>query len=348
MATMKDIAGLVGVSLTTVSNVVHGNYDRVSPQTVQRILAAIDELHYVPNMSARALVSHSSRIIAYVDTHSPQETYAGNGFAGVMLSGLESVVTDHGYFLMTRRGTDEDVLRLMLNNWNPDGVIFKDRVPQSLVDFVKKQGKPCVTINTYLDDPTLIQVRAEDRRGGYLAAKHLIDLGHRNILFIGAVHCGFMNNDQRYAGYCDALEEAGIAPNPDNLMTNLFPFNAGAAAGRAAGFHGHLRQRRSIRRRRHHGTARRRRARAGGCLHRRVRRCGYRPHDVSAADHHSSGWHRQRPPRGGSDFRPHRRRKPGPEGFQPAGGIGGAGDDGEGEITVSPAERPHFIFTSYK
>ena len=195
MATMKDIAGLVGVSLTTVSNVVHGNYDRVSPQTVQRILAAIDELHYVPNMSARALVSHSSRIIAYVDTHSPQETYAGNGFAGVMLSGLESVVTDHGYFLMTRRGTDEDVLRLMLNNWNPDGVIFKDRVPQSLVDFVKKQGKPCVTINTYLDDPTLIQVRAEDRRGGYLAAKHLIDLGHRNILFIGAVHCGFMNND---------------------------------------------------------------------------------------------------------------------------------------------------------
>ena len=87
------------------------DYDRVSPQTVQRILAAIDELHYVPNMSARALVSHSSRIIAYVDTHSPQETYAGNGFAGVMLSGLESVVTDHGYFLMTRRGTDEDVLR---------------------------------------------------------------------------------------------------------------------------------------------------------------------------------------------------------------------------------------------
>ena len=44
MATMKDIARLVGVSLTTVSNVVHGNYDRVSPQTVQRILAAIDEL----------------------------------------------------------------------------------------------------------------------------------------------------------------------------------------------------------------------------------------------------------------------------------------------------------------
>ena len=61
MATMKDIANRVGVSLTTVSNVVHGNYERVSPQTVQKILDAIQELHYVPNMSARALVSHSAR-----------------------------------------------------------------------------------------------------------------------------------------------------------------------------------------------------------------------------------------------------------------------------------------------
>ncbi len=234
MATMKDIANRVGVSLTTVSNVVHGNYERVSPQTVQKILDAIQELHYVPNMSARALVSHSSRIIAFVDTHSPQETYAGNGFAGVLLSGLEGVVTDHGYFLMMRRGTDEDVLRLMLNNWNPDGVIFKDRVPQSLVDFVKKQGKPCVTINTYLEDPTLIQVRAEDRKGGYLAAQHLLSLGHRDILFIGAVHRGFMNNDQRYMGYCDALREAGITPRPDFLINNLHPFNAerGIALGR--------------------------------------------------------------------------------------------------------------------
>ena len=77
-------------------------------------------------------------------------------------------------------------------------------------------------------------MRAEDRRGGYLAARHLIELGHRNILFIGAVNRGFMNNDQRYAGYCDALEEAGITPNPENLITNLFPFKAerGIALGR--------------------------------------------------------------------------------------------------------------------
>lgn len=229
MATMKDIARAVGVSLTTVSNVVHGNYARVSAATVQRIHEAIDRMGYVPNMSARALVSHTSRIIAYIDTRSPQETYAGNGFVGVLLCGIENIVTKHGYFLMMRRGSDEDTLRLMLNTWSPDGVIFKDCVPQGLVDFVREQGKPCVTINTYFDDPTLIQVRASDYQGGRMATEHLLSLGHRDILFVGAVGCGFQNNDQRYAGHCDALRAAGIEPKKENLINSLHPFAADSA-----------------------------------------------------------------------------------------------------------------------
>lgn len=226
MATMKDIAKAVGVSMTTVSNVVHGNYGRVSEQTVARIQKAIEQMHYVPNMQARALVSHSSRIIAYVDTHSPQETYAGNGFAGVLLCGIENIVTEHGYFLMMRRGTDESILKMMLNTWNPDGVIFKDCVPEGLVTYVRSLGKPCVTINTYFDDPTLIQVRAADYQGGYIATEHLLSLGHRDILFIGAVNKGFSNNDQRYEGHCAALRKAGIMPRAENLINTLHPFAA--------------------------------------------------------------------------------------------------------------------------
>ena len=229
MATMKDIANAVGVSLTTVSNVIHGNYDRVSPQTIARIREAIEQMHYVPNMSARALVSHSSHIIAFIDTHSPQETYAGNGFASVLLCGIENVVTRHGYFLMMRRGTDESILRLMLDTWNPDGVIFKDYVSEDLVRFVRRLGKPCVTINTYFNDPTLIQVRASDYRGGRIATEHLLSLGHRDILFVGAVGCGFQNNDQRYQGHLAALRSAGIEPRPDNLINSLHPFRADSA-----------------------------------------------------------------------------------------------------------------------
>lgn len=242
MATMKDIAKAVGVSLTTVSNVIHGNLDRVSPQTVARIREAIEKMHYVPNMPARALVSHSSHIIAYIDPHTPLETYAGNGFASVLLCGIENVVTKNGYFLMLRRGTDESILRVMLDTWNPDGVIFKDFVSEELVSFVRRMGKPCVTINTYFDDPSLIQVRAADYRGGRIAAEHLLSLGHRSILFVGAVGCGFKNNDQRYQGYLAALRDAGIEPPVGHLIDGLHPFSA----DRAIAMGRHLAERRDF------------------------------------------------------------------------------------------------------
>lgn len=229
MATMKDIANAVGVSMTTVSNVIHGNYDRVSPKTVVRIQQAIEAMHYVPNMSARALVSHSPRIIAYVDWHSPQENYSNNGFSGTMLCRIENVVTTHGYYLMVRRDTDEQALRLMITTWNPDGVIFKDCVPPSLIAFVRSLDKPCVAINTYLPDPDLVQVHAADYDGGRIATEHLLALGHRDIVFIGAINRGFQNIDLRYQAHCDALRAAGIAPDPDNLIDSLHPFRADSA-----------------------------------------------------------------------------------------------------------------------
>ena len=59
MVTIRDIAKATGVSATTVSNVIHGKSNRVSAETIQNINDTIKRLGYVPNMSARALVSNS-------------------------------------------------------------------------------------------------------------------------------------------------------------------------------------------------------------------------------------------------------------------------------------------------
>ena len=67
MATIKDIAAYTGVSPTTVSNVIHGRSGRVSEETVHKIRDAIEKLGYVPNMSARSLVSSSSKVIALIN-----------------------------------------------------------------------------------------------------------------------------------------------------------------------------------------------------------------------------------------------------------------------------------------
>ena len=60
MVTIKQIAAELDVSPTTVSNVIHGNTKEVSPQTIQRVREKIEELRYIPNMSARSLARSSA------------------------------------------------------------------------------------------------------------------------------------------------------------------------------------------------------------------------------------------------------------------------------------------------
>ena len=66
MIRVKDIANMVGVSPTTVSNVIHGNTKRVSQETAQKISSILDEVGYIPNMGARLLSQNTSHIIGLV------------------------------------------------------------------------------------------------------------------------------------------------------------------------------------------------------------------------------------------------------------------------------------------
>ena len=66
MATLKDIASRAGVSITTVSNVINGNYGKVSKENIERINAIIEEINYVPNLTARTLSAKSSKIIGVI------------------------------------------------------------------------------------------------------------------------------------------------------------------------------------------------------------------------------------------------------------------------------------------
>lgn len=67
MVTIKDIAEATNVSCTTVSNVINNRHHRVSAETIKKINTAIKELGYIPNMSARALVSSSSKVIGFIN-----------------------------------------------------------------------------------------------------------------------------------------------------------------------------------------------------------------------------------------------------------------------------------------
>ena len=102
MTTIKDIAKAAGVSVTTVSNVIHGNAGRVSPATIEKIQQIMKEMHYIPNMGARMLVRNQSKIIGVI-IHGYREAKDGtfhSPFTAEIIGAMEREIRLNGYYMM--------------------------------------------------------------------------------------------------------------------------------------------------------------------------------------------------------------------------------------------------------
>ena len=104
MVTLKDIAAEAGVSITTVSNVVHNRKSRVSEKKVAKIWEIIEREHYVPSMSARSLANDQSAIIAMVTYITPRTTGStvSDPFMSSVAASVEQRTREAGYYLMLR------------------------------------------------------------------------------------------------------------------------------------------------------------------------------------------------------------------------------------------------------
>ena len=98
MATIKEIAAEAGVSVMTVSNVVHNNLSKVSPATVERVRRIIDKYNYVPNMAARSLITHASHIVAVLLPlwNMTAASLLHDPYAGNMAGMLETLLREKG------------------------------------------------------------------------------------------------------------------------------------------------------------------------------------------------------------------------------------------------------------
>jgi len=218
MTTLKDIAKEANVSITTVSNVIHGNHKRVAKETIKKINMLIERDNYIPNMTARSLVNKSSRIIGVINYVVPGKTgYISDPFNSVVIDGIEQELREKGYYLMIRIVYSADELFLLLHNWNLDGLIllglFQDEFFERLINTAVR----FVLIDSYVDNNRALNIGLEDCKGGYIATKYLIDKGHRNIAFASPT---FKSNGvvkERFKGYNMALKEANIPFNDKNV-----------------------------------------------------------------------------------------------------------------------------------
>ena len=211
-ATIKDIATYTGVSATTVSNVIHGRSGRVSAETIAKIEDAIDKLGYVPNMSARALVSSSSKVIALIN-HAvtyQDRNFMEDPFQSALVGIIESVLREHGYFLMLRTVESGADLKAFLRNWNVDGLFITGVFRDSFFKTLSHLSLPIVLIDSYIHHSNFCNVGLEDFKGSNDATKYMIAHGHKKIAFISPSIKDGGVLQERFLGYKSALMEAGI------------------------------------------------------------------------------------------------------------------------------------------
>lgn len=220
MITISDIARLAGVSSTTVSNVIHNKHARVSEETVKRVRDIITREGYTPNMSARALKTNASRIIAVFNFIVPEESGGSfqDPFHSALLTGIEQELRQSDYFLMVRSVSSPEELMVFLSNWNVDAMILTGILSEPFHTQLKNQGAPFLLIDSFMRDENHLQIFLEDRQGAYLATSHLIGLGHERILFCAPAPMEEGVIGERLLGYRQALKEAGLPFEPDKLV----------------------------------------------------------------------------------------------------------------------------------
>ena len=235
MVTLKDIAAEAGVSITTVSNVVHKRTSRVSPERVAKIWEIIEREQYVPSMTARTLANAESSIIGVITHMTPQNTGStmSDPFLGSFVEGIESRTRAEGYYLMIRSVEDARALDFLSRSWRLSGLILTGMFQDDFFACVQKLGIPYVLIDSYIDQPDAYTIGLEDEKGGYMATRHLLEKGHRTIAFASPIVRAGGVVEKRLQGYRRALAEQGIDFDPSLVFTQEISVEEGRRLGQA-------------------------------------------------------------------------------------------------------------------
>ncbi len=217
-ATIRDVAREASVSTATVSYVFNGKKS-ISEDTRARVMAAIEKLNYVPNMSARSLSNNDSLMFGVLvpQTEPGSILMFENSFYSEILSSIEYEARVHGYQLLIS-GTDADESYLNLaRERNLDGIIAIGVYPSDFYEQAAQTEIPLVLIDSYPGGYHHHIIRIDDAYGSYLGARHLLENGHGRIAFF----CGQLRDNgvmqKRLAGYRQALKEHG-APYDETLV----------------------------------------------------------------------------------------------------------------------------------
>ncbi|MGI6480379.1 MAG: LacI family DNA-binding transcriptional regulator [Sphaerochaetaceae bacterium] len=218
--TLKDVAKRANCSIATVSLAIN-NRPGVSPKTRERILGIAKEMGYAPNSIARSLALNKTSTLGLLITD------IENPFFGNLVHHISIAARKKDYSLIISTSDDEfskenEALGVFLNR-KVDGVIVvpTQRIPTdySMFHILKTNNVPLLFSVSYYPEIETDRVLTDYTKGSYQLTRYLLNLGHKEILFLTGADINAPINKDRVEGYKNAYDEAHIPFNMANIIT---------------------------------------------------------------------------------------------------------------------------------
>jgi DNA-binding LacI/PurR family transcriptional regulator len=226
--TIKDIARRAGVAHSTVSRALRDDHV-IPPQTARRIKRLATQMGYVPSAVARGLKLSRSRALGVVVTN------IADPFHSEIIHSIEEVVWEAGYSLFlaaSKRDAEREVAILhALAERRVDGVIIcSSRISQAHLRELEKFRVPIVLVNNQVAGDFAHSIYHDDEWGGRAITRHLLELGHHRIAYLGSREGGRASTD-RQKGYESELRLAGFPLKPEWILGGPNGRPSGGMAG---------------------------------------------------------------------------------------------------------------------
>lgn len=226
MATIYEVSKLAGVSLATVSRVMNNNVN-VSDATREKVTRAMTELGYRPNSIAQSLASNCSNSVGLLvsELHGP--------FYGPMMSGIETAFRKQGKHVIIAAGhsneeREQQAIEFLISR-NCDALILHvEAISDDYLIELSKGKTPFVLINRYIAELSSRCIILDNVKGGYLAAKYVLEQGHTDIAYISGP-LWKKDAQDRLTGHKQALAEYNLSFNEQLLYQGDFMEDGGAA-----------------------------------------------------------------------------------------------------------------------
>jgi LacI family sucrose operon transcriptional repressor len=215
MTTQKDVAEKAGVTVTTVSRVIN-NRGYIAENTRKKVFQVMDELNYRPNALARSLSKKRSNILGVI---LPSVKHP---FFSSLLSYLEEFAYQHDYKIMVCNSRmeaekEKDYIN-MLRAQQVDGIFLASHTLDIAAEM--KLDLPILTFDRQIEG--LPYICSDNKKGGKLAAEHLINQGCRNLAYIGgSLELDLLSN-QRFTAFAETARSYKIQPKSYQCQLNSF------------------------------------------------------------------------------------------------------------------------------